>query len=148
MTLHAERLRLLLDPGQVLLARRGVDDDAEEILGEEIDDEIVDDAAVRIEHARVERLAGDLQLVDAVREQVAQELARARAVQVDHGHVRDIEHAGVAAHLVMLLDLRAVVERHVPAAEVDHLGAGGAVGIVEDGLLGHGAGFRNRGRAL
>ena len=48
---------------------------------------------------------------------------------------RHVEHAGVAAHLVVLVDLRAVVDRHVPAAEVDHLGAERAVGRVEDGLL-------------
>ena len=83
-------------------------------------------------------LPGTLQLVDVVGEQMAQELARARAVQVDDGHVRDVEHAGVAAHLLVLLDLRAVVDRHVPAAEVDHLRAERAVGFVEDGLLGHG----------
>src|SRR5690606_23304214 len=53
-------------------------------------------------------------------------------------HVRDVEHAGVAAHLVVLLHLRAVVQRHVPAAEVHHPGAERAVGIVEDGLAGHG----------
>src|SRR3546814_5533248 len=47
-------------------------------------------------------------------------------------------HAGIAAHLVVLLDLRTVVERHVPAAEVDHLRAEGAVGVVEDRLAGHG----------
>src|SRR3546814_5635830 len=53
-------------------------------------------------------------------------------------YVRDVEHAGIAAHLVVLLDLRTVVERHVPAAEVDHLRAEGAVGVVEDRLAGHG----------
>src|SRR3546814_18038481 len=37
-----------------------------------------------------------------------------------------------------LLGLRTVVERHVPAAEVDHLRAEGAVGVVEDRLAGHG----------
>jgi hypothetical protein len=31
----------------------------------------------------------------------------------------------------MLVDLRSVVDRHIPTAEVDHAGAGGAVGGVE-----------------
>ena len=44
----------------------------------------------------------------------------------------------VATHRMMLLDLRAVVDRHVPAGEVDHACAGGDVGGVEWGLLGCG----------
>src|SRR6185437_15933077 len=69
--------------------------------------------------------------------QVPQEVARTRAMQVDHGHVRDIEHAGIATHRVMLLDLRAVTDRHVPATEIDHPRAERAVGGVEYGLFGH-----------
>src|SRR3546814_8310960 len=90
-----------------------------------------------VEHAGVQRLARLLQLVDRVGDQPAQEITHLRPVQVDHGHVRDVEHAGIAAHLVVLLDLRTVVERHVPAAEVDHLRAEGAVGVVEYRLAGH-----------
>ena len=77
-------------------------------------------AALLVEHAAVERLAGLLELGDVVREQLPQERAHARAAQVDDAHVRDVEHAGVAPHRVVLFDLRAVVERHVPAGEIDH----------------------------
>ena len=45
------------------------------------------------------------------------------AADIDHAHVRHIEDAGVAPHRMVLLDLRAVVDGHVPAAEVDHAGA-------------------------
>jgi hypothetical protein len=86
---------------------------------------------------RVQRLARLLQLVDRVGDEVAQERACARAGEVDHGHVRDVEHAGVAAHQVVFVELRAVVDRHVPATEVHHLRAQRAVGLVEDGLVGH-----------
>src|SRR5450759_525866 len=78
---------------------------------------------------------------------MAQELARARAVQVDHRHVRDVEHTCIATHRMVFPDLRAVVDRHVPAAEVDHLRAERPVGFIEDGLVGHG-GDRGLGRAL
>ena len=132
-----ERAGLRTDPRQVLLAGRGVDHQPEEILGEEIHDQVVDDPALLVEHAGVERLAGFLQLVDRVGEQVPQERAHVGTMQVDHGHVADVEHAGVAAHQVVLVDLRAVVDRHVPAAEIDHLGAERAMGLVEDRLLGH-----------
>jgi hypothetical protein len=43
--------------------------------------------------------------------------------------VRNVEHAGVAAYGVVFLDLRAVVKRHLPAAEIDHLGAASAVAL-------------------
>lgn len=69
---------------------------------------------------------------------MAQELTGARPAQVDHGHVVDVEH-GIATHLVVLFDLRTVVDRHVPAAEVDSSWrAERAMGVVEEGLLGHG----------
>jgi hypothetical protein len=55
--------------------RAGVDHQAEAVLGEEVDDQVVDDAAF-VEHARVERLARRLQLVDVVGQQAAQERAR------------------------------------------------------------------------
>src|SRR5512135_355980 len=94
---YPERLCLLFDPGQVLVVGGRVDDDAEEVFGQEIHDQVVDDAATFVEHARVQRLARRLELVDAVGEQMAQEIPRLRPAQVDHGHVRDVEHAGVAA---------------------------------------------------
>ena len=143
---HVEGLCLGGDPGQVLVARRCIDHGAEEILGEEIDDQVIDHAAFGIQHARVQRLAGYLELVDVVGQQMAQELARARPVHVDNGHVRNVEHAGVAAHGMMLLDLRTVVERHVPAAEIDHLGAKRTVRIVEYSLARHGIGLQGKSR--
>ena len=46
-----------------------------------------------------------------------------------------IEHACIGAHRVVLIDLRAVVDRHVPAAEVHHARTGSAVDSVERSLL-------------
>src|SRR5204862_1860935 len=51
--------------------------------------------------------------------------------------MRDVEHPGIAAHGVVLVDLRAVMNRHVEAAEVDHPGARGTVNGVEGGGLQH-----------
>jgi hypothetical protein len=51
--------------------------------------------------------------------------------------MRDVEHAGVRAHLMVLVDLRAIGDRHVPAAEIDHAGAEFAVAGVQHGLLAH-----------
>src|SRR5213076_2199197 len=69
---------------------------------------------------------------------IAQECARVETRQIDGKHVRNVEHARIATHRMVLLDLRAVGDRHVPAAEVDHLRTGGAVHGVERSLLEHG----------
>ncbi len=130
--LDAERLRLRAHPGQVLVARAGVHDDAEPGLGQKIDDEVVDDAAGLVEHAAVERLARSGQLRHVVREQAAQELAHLGAASVDHAHVRHVEDARIAAHGVVLLDLRAVVDGHVPPAEIHHARALLDVQVIEE----------------
>ncbi|KAG0751064.1 hypothetical protein G6F24_014676 [Rhizopus arrhizus] len=102
-----------------------------------VDDQVVDDAAARIQHARVQGLARHLQLVHRVGQQAAQERLDLVTAKVDHGHVADVEHTRLAAHQMVLVELRAVVDGHVPTPEIDHLGAEGAVGIVEQRLLGH-----------
>jgi hypothetical protein len=124
-------------PGEILGRRAGVDDDAEGGVVQVVDDEVVDHAASLVEHGGVERLAGRLQLVDVVGHQLAQEGFRIRADDVDGAHVGDIEHAAVGAHGMVLLDLRAIVDRHVPAAEIDHAGAGCAMNVIEYGFLRH-----------
>ena len=127
------------EPGDVLLCGGGVDDEAKPVLAQKIDDEIVEHAAVVPEQARVERLAGNGKLVDVVRERVAQEIAYVSAAKIDREHVRHVEHAGIAAHRMVLLELRAVGHRHVPSAEVDHLRARGAMHGMKRSLAKHGS---------
>ena len=62
---------------------------------------------------------------------MAQECVRAGAGEIDDRHVRHVEHAGGAAHRVVLFDLRTVVQRHFPTAEIDHPRAGRDVGGIE-----------------
>ena len=68
--------------------------------------------------------------LDVVRQQPAQIIAHPLAFQVDDRHVRDVEHARGLAHGVMLVDLRTVVDGHVPAREVDQLAAGGHMFVI------------------
>src|SRR5450830_183585 len=124
---------LLLHPGHVFFRRARVDDQAEPVFIEEVDDQVIDDGTFGIQHARVQCLARYLQLVDIIGQQAAQEGAHVRAFDIDHAHMRHVEHAGIAAHGVVFFDLRAVVDGHVPAAEIDHAGAEGTVGVVEWG---------------
>ncbi len=107
------------DPGQILVARARVDHGAVPARVEEIDDQIVDDAGVFPEHAAVERLARLREPCHVVRQQQAQKFAHPRTAQVDHAHVRDIEHARRASHRQVLFDLRPVIDGHVPTTEVN-----------------------------
>jgi hypothetical protein len=122
-------------PAEVLCRGGGIDDDAIARGVTGVDDEVVHHAAALVEHDAVKRLAGLGQPVDVVGEETAQESPGIGAGDIQRAHVRHVEHAAVAAHRVVLLDLRAVVQRHVPSAEIDHARAQAAVHGVEDGCL-------------
>ncbi|MNI31589.1 hypothetical protein D3C73_854760 [compost metagenome] len=124
-----------LHPGHVFVGGAGVDHHAPFVGGEEIDDQVVDDAALRVQHAGIQRLAGHGQLGDVVGDQALQEGEGVRAGNVDVQHVRHVEHASVLAHRVVFLKLRAVGQGHVPAAEIDHSGAGGDVFVGQRGAF-------------
>jgi len=49
-------------------------------------------------------------------------------------HVADVEQAGARAHSLMLGDDSGVLQRHVPAAEVDHLGSEPAMDGIQSGF--------------
>jgi len=68
-------------------------------------------------------------------------------VQVDDGHMGNIEHSGMPAHGMMFLFLRAVVQRHIPATEIHDLGAGFNVLLMFRCLLAHTSLRRNAKRA-
>jgi hypothetical protein len=128
---NSKRCRILHNPGEILVPRRSVDDNAKPVLVHEVDDQVINDATVFIEHAGIERFAGFLQLGDVVRQQMAQEWARAITTQVDDRHMRDIKHAGIATHGVMFFFLRAVVQWHIPATEVDDASCGCDVLVIQ-----------------
>ena len=67
---------------------------------------------------------------DVVCQQVPQESLAALTREIDNRHVRDVEDPRVAAHGVVFFFLRAVMQRHVPAAEVDDARVGGDVLVV------------------
>src|SRR5690606_34811628 len=119
-----------LNPFDIGLRCAGVHDQAPRIGAEVVDNEIVDDTATLVEHARVDRLARLGEPLDVVGQQRAQEGLGIGPFDVDIEHVRHVEHTGSAAHRVVFLDLRTVSHGHVPAAEIDHAGAGGDVCVV------------------
>ena len=73
-------------------------------------------AAVLLAEARVLG-AADLDLGDVVGEHPLQEGERARPLDLDLAHVRDVEHPGMRAHRRVLLPDPLVGDRHLPAGE-------------------------------
>ena len=130
----SEVARLLLHPRQIRLTGGRVDDGAIKAVVEKIRDQIVDHPAVVVEHAAIQRLAAGVELVDIVGQQPAQIIARALTLDIDHRHVRNIEHAGLATHRMMLVHLRTVMNRQRPAGELDHLAARSGMGVEQGGL--------------
>ena len=118
-------------PGHILFRGAGIDHDAVTLGAEVIHDQVVDHAAALVEHAGIQRLAWHGQLGHVVGQQVPQVVAGTGADKVQRAHVRNVEHAGIAAHGMVFLDLGTVMDGHFPAGEIDHLGAGGEMGVVE-----------------
>src|SRR6185312_15174017 len=135
--LYVDTLGVRTNPGDILVAGGGVDDQAEAVLTEPVGEQIIDDAGRIIEQAAVERRTLAAQAADIVGEQLLEQLARACAREIDDAHMRNIEHAGGPSYRLVLLDLRAVGHRHVPAAEVDHTGTERHVQSVKAGVAAH-----------
>ena len=107
--------------------------DDEQVLpgGETVEVGVVDGTArLRGDH-RVLRLQ-EVECFGVVAEYVLQERRRSRPAEDEAAHVRNVEQPGAAAGGEVLGDdAGRVLHRHVPAAEVDHPGAGGDVLGVE-----------------
>ena len=115
----------------------GIDHHAEKVIAQKINNQVVYDTTGLVQHAAVERLAAILQPIDIVRQQVAHKLTAALTGQIDHGHVRNIKHTRIVTHLVVLFNLRAVVNRHIPAGKIDQLAAIRNVFVIQGSSVGH-----------
>ncbi len=135
--LHVVGAELGVHPGQILIAGRGVEHQPVSVV-EAVDDHVVDDATALIEHGAVQRPAGAVQTFDVVGQQMLEPGLGLGAGDIDHGHMGNIEHPAIAAHFVVLLDLRAVMQWHVPTAKIDHLRAEREVQVIQRRTLSHG----------
>ena len=133
--IHGKSARVFFHPRQVGLAGGAIYHQTVVIVPL-VGDQVIDDAAAVIEHGTVQGTArGDA--VHVVGQQVAQKVPRTGPGNIHHRHMGDVEYAGVLAHRVVLLDLGAIVDRHVPAAKVDHLAAGRQVRVVQSCAMTH-----------
>ncbi|MCY1390455.1 hypothetical protein D9M71_52740 [compost metagenome] len=67
--LYVEASGVALHPGQVLVAGRGIDNQSVAIFGE-VDEHVVDHAALLVEHRTVQGLGRHLQALDIVGQQI------------------------------------------------------------------------------
>jgi hypothetical protein len=124
---------VLPDPGEVDRRVRRVHDE-EHLVLPLVDEEVVDRVAVRLAEQRVpDRPFRDLRA--EVRRDPVDELHAVVARHAHAPHVREVEEPGLRAHGPDLVEDRAVLHRHVPAAELDHLRAERDVEIVEGSLF-------------
>ncbi|MNH96095.1 hypothetical protein D3C73_487570 [compost metagenome] len=79
-----------------------------------------------------------MQTFDIIGQQMLEPGLGLGAADVDHGHVGYIENTAIAAHLVVFLDLRSVMQRHIPTAKIDHLRAEGEMKVIQRRTLSHG----------
>ena len=97
---------------------------------EAVDDQVVEDPAVRGDDHRVVGAAvGERRRVG--HERVGERLARLRALDEQLAHVRQVEQAGPLPDRPVLLEDPAVLDRHQPAGEVDQPRAERAVRVDE-----------------
>ncbi len=92
------------------------------IVGDFVDQDVVDEAAVFVEQAGIVRLAG-LELGGVVGGDEIDQLGGFRPADFDFAHVADVEEADGIADGVVLVDDAGVLDGHIPAAEIDHFGA-------------------------
>jgi hypothetical protein len=79
-----------------------------------------------------------VQSVNIIGQQMLEPFLGLGACDIDHGHMGYIEHPAVASHLMVLLNLRAVVQRHIPTAKIDHFRAKGEMQVIQRRALSHG----------
>ncbi|MNS62652.1 hypothetical protein D3C72_957210 [compost metagenome] len=137
LEVHGKTITLQLQPVEHLGAGSGVGDQAVAVF-RTVHDQVVDHPALRLQQRAVQRLAGVVEAGHVVGQQTLQPGSGVATIDIDHGHVGNIEHPAIAAHLMVLLDLRAIVQGHVPATEIDRLGAKRQVQVIQKRALSHG----------
>ena len=101
------------------------------MLGREaVRDDVVDEAAARVEQAGVDRLAiGDARQI--VGDEPVRRFERALALELDLAHVADVEEARLRANGFVLGDETGVLHRELPTGEVDEAASELLVGGVQ-----------------
>src|SRR3989338_4013926 len=123
-----------LHPLDVAGAPGAIDNDEAVLTVEAIDDDVIQNAALLVqEHGVAGPPRADIAHV--AHRELIQGLQGSRPADPHLSHVGDIEHPGAGSHGLMLFEDAGVVERHLPAMEVRHLGVEGTVEAVQCRLV-------------
>src|SRR5205085_4447772 len=131
--------QMLPQPGEVFIDARRIHDQQKFVRRRPVNNQVVDNSAAVVQEKRVLPRA-DFELVDVVGEHLVQPRAHARTSRHQLAHVRNVEHADVLPHRLVLVDDPAVLHGHDPIAERNHLRTEPQVLVVERRLfcgLGH-----------
>ena len=113
---------MILQPGKIFVRACRVDYEKKFRLADPINDQIVDDSAAFVKQKSVLSLA-EFQLFQVVAKHCVQPFACTRTIHNQLAHVRDVENAELGSHSVVFFDNAAVLHRHQPAGERNHLSA-------------------------
>jgi hypothetical protein len=125
-----------VQPLEVLPAVGRVHADEQVVGGAPVDHHVVHDAARIAADTAVHGLAVGA-LREVVGEEPLQRLQRPGSAEDHLAHVRYVEEPGAGPHRGVLVEDPRVLDRHVPAGELDDPGAAADVDVVEGGSLGH-----------
>src|SRR5215469_5005572 len=131
---------VLLHPGEVLLARARIDHQQIFFLAKPMHDHIVDEGSLGIKQRRVLRLP-NREAGSVVHGNVFDSGERPWPGESDIAHVADVKNADPGAHCQVLGDNAGVLNRHIPAVELDHFCAQFSMNGVQRSLSGRGCGF-------
>ena len=124
-TAQLKPLRLPLHPSVILGVVAGVDDQQKIVLGEPVHDYVVDERSLRIEQRRILRLANH-QPRGVVHRHLLDRRERLRPGNAYVAHVADVKDADAVANRHVLGHQPTglgILDRHIPAVELDHLRA-------------------------
>ena len=113
---------MTLQPREILIRSRCIDDKKIFVRRSPIDDEVVDDSAIFIQQECVLALTA-LEFFDVVRQHFVEPGIRLLSRDDQLTHVRNVEDSGVFSHGLMFIHDACVLHRHEPAAERNHLRA-------------------------
>src|SRR5262249_12447670 len=109
---------------------RGIHAEEVALVADAIEDRVVDRAAALVAPERVLRLS-DGQPPGVVGRDLLAERERGRSAQLDLAHVGNVEEPDLRPHRRVLGEDAAVLDGHLPAAELDESRSGGAMVLVE-----------------
>ena len=107
-----------------------VDDQEPNLVGQLVDDQVVDNAALGVEEKRVLSLAL-IKAVNVAGESLAQQPLGTGASNLELPHVRDVKEPGSRSYRAVLFVDTHVVDRHLPACKINHARAELDVAIVQ-----------------